>query len=288
MRSWSRISAALAITAATLALAGSAAAATHSNPAMITINDGAKATPYPSTITVSGEIGVIADVNVTLTGFSHAFPADVGVLLVGPTGAKAELTVGAGTQAAVGLNLTFDDEAAGSLPCTGALATGTYKPTDCAPSEVTYPSPAPMGPYGELLSAFDGTAPNGTWSLFVADFVDAGAGAITGGWSITINQPLAVTMAGISARPAGNGVLVRWRTGSEFDFLGFHVYRAGGQVWRRLTRSLILARGGIAGASYRFLDRRARRGGTYRYRIQTINLDGSREWFGPVRVRVPR
>jgi hypothetical protein len=97
-------------------------------------------------------------------------------------------------------------------------------------------------------------------------------------------QAAAVTMAGMSARSAKGGVLVRWRTGTEVDLLGFHVYRSRGHSWRRITHSLIAAKGSVSGASYRFLDRKARRGVPYRYRIKAFNSDGTSEWFGPVRV----
>jgi hypothetical protein len=92
-------------------------------------------------------------------------------------------------------------------------------------------------------------------------------------------------MAGMSAQRAKNGVVVRWRTASELDFLGFHVFRSQGLRWRRLTRSLIAARGQVAGASYRFLDRTARRGVRDRYRVQAVDRDGTKKWFGPRVVR---
>ena len=43
------------------------------------------ATPYPSTINVSGEVGTITNVAVTLHGMSHSNPGDVNVLLAGRT-----------------------------------------------------------------------------------------------------------------------------------------------------------------------------------------------------------
>jgi len=47
--------------------------------------------------------------------------------------------------------------------------------------------------------------------------------------------------AGASATTTASGVVVRWRTGTEADLLGFHVYRSRGHSWQRLTRSLIAA-----------------------------------------------
>ena len=94
----------------------------------------------------------------------------------------------------------------------------------------------------------------------------------------------AVTFTSARATRTAKGVLVRWRTGSEADLLGFHVYRSRGHSWNRITHSLIVAKGSVAGASYRFLDRTARRGVAYRYRIKAVNRDGTTSWFGPVRV----
>src|SRR4051794_9926710 len=69
----------------------SAATSTFSNSATITINDGTTASPYPSTIAVSGVVGAITRVTVKITGYSHAYPDDVAVLLVAPSGKKIKL-----------------------------------------------------------------------------------------------------------------------------------------------------------------------------------------------------
>jgi hypothetical protein len=96
-------------------------------------------------------------------------------------------------------------------------------------------------------------------------------------------EPLAVTVASFAARPVAHGVLLRWHTGTEADLLGFHVYRARGHSWRGIS-SLIAAKGSVSGASYRFLDKTAKRGVSYRYRLKAVNRDGTAAWFGPVRV----
>jgi hypothetical protein len=95
--------------------------------------------------------------------------------------------------------------------------------------------------------------------------------------------PLAVTMTSVSASRSSNGIAVRWRTGTEAELLGFQVYRLRGQSARRITHSLIAAKGSVAGATYRFVDRTAKRGVGYRYRIKAVNRDGTSAWFGPVR-----
>jgi hypothetical protein len=95
-------------------------------------------------------------------------------------------------------------------------------------------------------------------------------------------EPLAVTVVSLSAKKVTAGVLLHWRTGTEAGLLGFQVYRSRGNSWRRISHSLIAAKGSVSGASYRFLDRTARRAAAYRYRIKAVNRDGTTNWFGPV------
>jgi len=117
-------------------------------------------------------------------------------------------------------------------------------------------------------------------NVTVTDGVQSGNGLIT----LTYATPSAVTFASANASRTAKGVLLRWRTGTEVDLLGFRVYRSRGHSWRRVTRSLIAAKGSVSGASYRFLDKTVRRGASYRYRIKAVNRDGTTAWFGPVRV----
>jgi subtilisin-like proprotein convertase family protein len=212
-----------------LAAAGQAGAATFSNMAPITINDSgascplgepspapSAATPYPSPITVSGLTGTVTDVNVTLTGLAHTFPDDVDVLLVGPAGQTTILMADSGYRVPFSGTLTFDDAAAASLPDQGQITAGTYKPTlgtaafdeSCAvPS--SFPAPAPAGPYGSTLSGFNGTDPNGTWSLYVVDDSRLDAGSIAGGWSldITVSAPdVPQQIADLQAMVSGLGL----------------------------------------------------------------------------------
>jgi len=157
---------------------------TYSQAGSITIPESGKATPYPSTIAVSGFSGTVVKVSVTLAGFSHTYPSDVSILLVGPQGQGIVLLsrVGAGVPVS-NVSLTFDDAAGAPLPQYGQITDGIYKPSDYKSSDF-FPSPAPVGPYETALATFAGQDPNGTWSLYVNDEIAPDKGAINNGWSI--------------------------------------------------------------------------------------------------------
>src|SRR5204862_4318482 len=81
--------------------------------------------------------------------------------------------------------LTFDDAAALSLPDATQITTGTYKPTNIGGGD-TFISPAPGSPYAASLSVFNGTDPNGLWSLYIVDDAAGDEGSLAGGWSLSL------------------------------------------------------------------------------------------------------
>lgn len=138
------------------------------------------ASRYPSMLDVSGETGVITDLNVQLFGVWHQRPDDLDLLLVGPQGQTVVLMSDAcGPTDPEGARWTWDDEADlgmqdTNLPCSSR----SYRPVDFEPGE-TWPAPAPAGPHGTDLSAFDLTDPNGTWRLYATDDQTGAAGFVT-------------------------------------------------------------------------------------------------------------
>lgn len=183
-----------------------APAIAYSNPAAITINDGTTASPYPSNITVAGFPGSVAKVTVTLNGLTHTFPDDVDVLLVGPSGQMSVLMsdVGGGDDVA-GLTFTLDDTAINSLPDSVTFGAGTYKPTNSGVGDpFGAPAPAAGSSSSSPLSVFNGTNPNGTWSLYVVDDAGGDVGSFAGGWSMEITP-------GPCAAPPAN--MVAWYPG---------------------------------------------------------------------------
>lgn len=162
------------------------------NLAAITIPDVGSATPYPSTIAVSGVSGTVGQVTATLSNLNHSFAPDVDVLLVSPTGQKVVLMAAAGgTYSVNNATVTFSDTASQPVPAGDQIVSGTYQPASYD-SAVVFPSPAPVAPYSGLLSAFANQDPNGTWSLYVVDRNSGDAGSIMSGWrlGLTLISPV--------------------------------------------------------------------------------------------------
>lgn len=157
-----------------------------SNNAAITIPAVGAASPYPSSIAVTGLVGRVSKTTVTLTNLAHSSPDDVDILLVSPAGQKMILMSDAGgTIQITNTTLVFDDAAASALPDAGPIVAGTFKPTNYQMGD-SFPSPAPPSPYDAMLSAFNGSNPNGNWSLYVVDDTSLDAGHIANGWRLVI------------------------------------------------------------------------------------------------------
>jgi subtilisin-like proprotein convertase family protein len=172
------------------------------NAGSVTIPNSGPATPYPSSISVSGIAGTVSKVTATLTNISHTFPGDLDVLLVGPAGQRVILMsdVGGGGDI-VNVSLTFDD-AGPALPLT-QIASGTFRPTNSGAGDI-FPAPAPGAPHGAALADFAGSNPNGTWRLFVNDDAGGDLGAVAGGWSLNFQtaDPVCCDQACSLACPA--------------------------------------------------------------------------------------
>ncbi|MBH9576609.1 PEP-CTERM sorting domain-containing protein [Inhella proteolytica] len=141
--------------------------------------------PYPLVIEAGG--GTIVDVDVKLKGLWHTYPDDLDILLVGPQGQQVMLMSDVGGQFDVfGVHLVFDDDAADSIPDKDQLLSGTYKPSDNnLQVELPFEAPAPAGPYGSMLSVFNGLDAAGAWSLFIRDDTSGDSGVFNG-WELHI------------------------------------------------------------------------------------------------------
>ena len=176
---------------------------TYANTNGIVIPQFGPASPYPSAILVSGLTNLqggnllVDKVTVTLNGFAHTFPHDVDALLASPSGQELIFMGHAGGYYGVSnLTLTFDDAATQSLP-TSQLVSGTYLPTDYLPV-ASFPD-LPPASAADVLSLFNGSNPNGYWSLYIYDDTPGNAGVITGGWSLGLTALSTVNPAALLA-----------------------------------------------------------------------------------------
>jgi subtilisin-like proprotein convertase family protein len=176
------------------------------------------ATPYPSTISVSGLAGTVTKATVTLHNATHQYPDQLDLLLVSPGGGSVILMSDAGYfyYGLYSTTVTFDDDAPGYVPeSLQQIQPGDYKPTNYGGGADSFPSPAPAGPYGATLSVLNGIRPNGDWSLYVVDDEPASYdGIIAGGWSLslwtgssgTVTDVLPSGVTFVSASPGCNEI----------------------------------------------------------------------------------
>ena len=103
------------------------------------------------------------------------------------------------------MTIVFDDEASSSLPFSAPITSGSYKPTNFGPTDSFAPPALAAGPYSSSLSIFDGTLPNGIWSLFVRDFVDGEGGSISGGFGLrfSVDETPSFLLLGIGLLTGG-------------------------------------------------------------------------------------
>ena len=175
---------------------------------VITIRDKDSAAPYPATIDVSGLSSKILQTVVTINGFSHTYPKDVGMLLVSPDLSKKIVLMNqaGGGNSIYGSNaitLVFNQTNSVAVPRDQSLQSTGYKPADYSsgyvfPTDPTRPT-ATSGTYSTSLDSLAGMDPNGTWLLYVVDQVANDSGMISnalGAWKISfITQPVVTGFA---------------------------------------------------------------------------------------------
>ncbi len=200
------------------------------NTLAVAIPDSGIASPYPSSITLTNMIGAVTDVVVSLENFSHTAPDDVDLLLLGPGGQSVILMSDAGGAIPVtNAGLTFQDEAAGNLPDEGPLVSGVFRPTNVGSGD-TFPAPAPVtAPTGSSLGVFNGTNPNGTWSMYLVDDNGNNTGSIANGWALSIGT--SATSCSVSLNPTIQTFPITGGSGN------FNVVTPFGCGWTAATNS---------------------------------------------------
>lgn len=96
--------------------------------------------------------------------------------------------------------------------------------------------------------------------------------------------PLSVTLEEFTATPQADHILITWRTSSEFDCVGFNLYRSTSASAPQTLLSFVpsQAPGGTQGASYAWQDFDVTPGQTVYYWLEEIDLTGATLVNGPV------
>jgi hypothetical protein len=249
------------------------------------------ANPYPSEIFVgpsgqggvptnggtASEAGTISSVSLQLSDLAFTSPNDLDLMLSGPNGSNFDVMSNAGGTTAVStVNLTLNDSAASMLPFSGALTSGTYRPTSW-PGSFTFPAPAPSTfnlapPAGtsSFATEFSNSGANGAWKLYAVTQSDTVSGSISGGWCLTFSMSAtAVRASNFSYVRPDSRITFHWRVSTRAGIAGFAILtepRSGKA--HQLNRRLIPVH---LQPDYAFT---VRYGGPGPFRLQIISTSG--------------
>jgi subtilisin-like proprotein convertase family protein len=148
------------------------------------------ATPYPSTLAVSGVLPGSTVQSVTISNVTHTFPVDIDVALTSPTGVSQTIMSDVGGTSTITNRTYVFNDAAPTAMTTATTAAGTYKPSNSGATD-NFPAPGPGATFANatpLLSNYTGNM-NGTWNLYTIDDVGGDLGSFSG-YSITFAAPL--------------------------------------------------------------------------------------------------
>ncbi|MBN1480411.1 T9SS type A sorting domain-containing protein [candidate division KSB1 bacterium] len=98
---------------------------------------------------------------------------------------------------------------------------------------------------------------------------------------------LPVELSLFTGRAAGDYILLQWRTESEKESWGFNVLRSEIRdgTYERINGELIKAAGNSTSRhDYSYKDERFRKGVTYYYKLEQIDLNGTTNYYGPIEV----
>ena len=127
------------------------------------------------------------------------------------------------------------------------------------------------------------------WSVQTVDHCYAGSRFATeGSFYFT---PVPVEIASFYATAEEDRIDLIWETASEAVNLGFNIYRQapGQERFARINPQILRGAGTSSAANrYKYSDFEIAEGGTYHYKLEQIDLDGTATFFGPLSVKVNR
>jgi len=94
-----------------------------------------------------------------------------------------------------------------------------------------------------------------------------------------------ITLESFTATARGDHVAVAWKVSREVNHAGYNLYRmedVGGAEYVKLNQALIVGR-----SPYSYDDGGVKAGRAYKYLLESVELSGLKERFGPVRVEMP-
>jgi subtilisin-like proprotein convertase family protein len=145
---------------------------------------------YPATVNVRGEpTNGLSRVEVTLYNLTHAYPADLDILLLSPSGAKIMLMSDAGGSFAVtNATLVFHPSSQSwpAPPEQSPIVSGEvsdFSTANYGDQETQMPG-ALTGPYAGDLNDLSGTSPNGIWQLYIYDDKTGQTGVLQDSWNL--------------------------------------------------------------------------------------------------------
>ncbi len=133
----------------------------------------------------------------------------------------------------------------------------------------------------------DSSPQTGVWYLIVAE--DG-----SGNWSghteeVYADASLPVKLMSFTAEIQKKRVYIAWKTASEVNNLGFNIFRSEVKSgpYAKINPKLIAGRKSATQAKeYSFVDQNVQMGCDYFYKLEQIDLAGTRHYFGPLTVHV--
>lgn len=178
--------AACVLAAASLGIAGSASATVFTSPTGAGSGNGSAP---PANLLVHGLSGTVTGVSATLGNLTVEVggdSSDLDILLVAPQKQSSILMSDVCGPPLINQTYTFTDAAPTALT-PGGCPSGTYKPSDHNDGIGDgFFAGAPLPPYVASMAAFNGTSPNGIWSVYLSDDTLNAKGGGFSAWSLNI------------------------------------------------------------------------------------------------------
>ena len=217
-------------------------------------------------IMLSWDVTVPASGSVTVSHLTTFSPLGIVPLSTTKTADSASVDPGAAdgytitihnsNSDAVVVNTITDTLPAGFTYTPGSTTGATTSDPTVSGQNLTWSGPFNDPAGGDVTLHFGVTVSStvGTYYNNAGGSAETTAVAQTGDTApVQVGGPTAVQMRSFTATTAARGILLRWRTGSEVELVGFNVFRQKGAQARKvkLNHSLVRAKGAVAGADTR-------------------------------------